>query len=527
MRRYPKRWTARGDAAREARPARPARRRTWRRGGEADGGPASCARAAPSGAAIPSSDDAEARMRRPRGPPGGSRQKTTSVNRECHRPGHRIETGNRAGFRSGRRRTDARALLPLPSLAARGALADARLDARVGRDVRRRRPEPRVRPRGRLRGRRGGALAPPRVAPVRARPSRPAAAAFRADSPARVVPAPRLLPVPRPVVRRPSRPPPPADLRHPPSPTRPPPTPKPRRAADQGWVVGAYLVGAADARRAIVVAADAPGWRAKGARAVRAPPRRGRHPGRDPGPLARGHVVRRPVPRGARENRRLPRVGEGHRPGEDRRGPPAPSSPRSENAAPNASPSSASASARTPSRTSPPPGTKRVRKRLRPRRRPRAKQQPPRRPPRRRRRRIAAETRTRRARWCARWISTPAAAGETAAAAKPPALFVWGGGEEQDAARAAIDFIAEERAGDAEEGKWASEAFADAAADFAFAEEGDEAAERARGGAGAALDVPGGSRRPDERGGEREDDDRAGVSGGVCVISTCERRRRR
>ena len=35
------------------------------------------------------------------------------------------------------------------------------------------------------------------------------------------------------------------------------------------------------------------------------------------------------------------------------------------------------------------------------------------------------------------------------------------------------------RAGDAEEGKWASEAFADAAADFAFAEEGDEAAERA------------------------------------------------
>ena len=43
--------------------------------------------------------------------------------------------------------------------------------------------------------------------PVRARPSRPAAAAFRADSPARVVPAPRLLPVPRPVVRRPSSPP--------------------------------------------------------------------------------------------------------------------------------------------------------------------------------------------------------------------------------------------------------------------------------------------------------------------------------
>ena len=37
--------------------------------------------------------------------------------------------------------------------------------------------------------------------PVRARPSRPAAAAFRADSPARVVPAPRLPP--RPASRRP------------------------------------------------------------------------------------------------------------------------------------------------------------------------------------------------------------------------------------------------------------------------------------------------------------------------------------
>lgn len=237
--------------------------------------------------------------------------------------------------------------------------------------------------------------------------------------------------------------------------------------------MGAYLVGAADARRAIVVAADAPGWRANGARrfarrlaadgALVVTPDlwRGDTWYGDPSPAARaktddfrewarGHrpakiaadlraVVAALRERGAERvavvglglgaNAVANLAAAGNEAGEER----------------------VEASAETARETTTPASSAAADRR--------------------------GDAHSACALVCAMDLDA-VAAGETAAA-KPPALFVWGGGEEQDAARAAIDFIAEERAGDAEEGKWASEAFADAAADFAFAEEGDEAAERA------------------------------------------------
>ena len=241
--------------------------------------------------------------------------------------------------------------------------------------------------------------------------------------------------------------------------------------------MGAYLVGAADARRAIVVAADAPGWRAKGARrfarrlaadgtlVVTPDLWRGDTWYGDPSPAARaktddfrewarGHrpanaaadlraVVAALRERGAERvavvglglgaNAVANLAAAGNEAGEEKVE--ASAETTRETTTPEASPASSASADRR------------------------------------------GDAHSACALVCAMDLDA-VAAGETAAA-KPPALFVWGGGEEQDAARVAIEFIAEERAGDAEEGKWASEAFADAAADFAFAEEGDEAAERA------------------------------------------------
>ena len=62
----------------------------------------------------------------------------------------------------------------------------------------------------------------------------------------------------------------------------------------------------------------------------------------------------------------------------------------------------------------------------------------------------------------------PEAAGR-AAAAEAPVVFVWGGGDDAAAAAEKTEKAAEAAAGTAAAGKWASRAFVERQADFAFA----------------------------------------------------------